>query len=340
MYFLNLATTLLCASAAFAQSSTVIIDALKLALGDTNAFGLFLNLLEAIPPEDYAEFASLITGNLTFAMPQSAPNGTVSAVLGNPSTILPLLSYHLIRSPISNTSIANSPVHSIVPTALTDSSTVFLENNQSQSLVLTTESDGSIHVLNQPTDVILTPQDGFSILDVTYAWSSISELLVVPTTLSAALTSNNITTFANSAATAGIVNTLESLHGVTIFVPQDSAFSSVSSTLSHLNSSELASVLSGHVINGTFYSPQLTAGQTKANLAGQTLTTNGTTVSLAGGNTANILSSDVLLQNGVVHIIDSVLVLNSLKNSATGSLLARPWVVASFAISVGGYLFA
>ncbi|KAH7908991.1 hypothetical protein BJ138DRAFT_1115370 [Hygrophoropsis aurantiaca] len=72
----------------------------------------------------------------------------------------------------------------------------------------------------------------------------------------------------------------------------DSAFSSTASTLSRLSNSELGSVLSGHAINGTFYSPQLTSGQTAMNFAGQTLTVTGSTVSLAGGNTANILTSD------------------------------------------------
>ncbi|KAH7920867.1 FAS1 domain-containing protein [Leucogyrophana mollusca] len=341
MRFLNLIVASLCASAAYSQSLT--IDVIEALLGGTSDFDVFLSFVEAIPASDITEFLSLITGNLTFAMPQSAPNGTVSSLLGDPSSIVPLLSYHLITTPIGNTTVAISPNHSIVPTALTDSSAVSLENNQSQSLVLTMESDGSIHILNQPTDVVLTPEGGFTLLSSTYAWASISELLVMPTTLSATLSNNNITTFANDAATAGIVNTLESLYGVTIFVPQDSAFSSAGSTISNLNSSELASVLNGHVINGTFYSPQLATGETKANFAGQTLTTTGSTVSIAGGNTANIVTSDVLLENGVVHIIDSVLILNSLKNSAGPSSTASsfsagswPWVSS---LAIGCYLF-
>ncbi|KAH7903492.1 FAS1 domain-containing protein [Hygrophoropsis aurantiaca] len=250
------------------------------------------------------------------------------------------MSYHLIQSPIDNASIALSPSHSIVSTALIDSSAVSLENNRSQVVVLTRDSNGTIHVLNQPSDVTSTPSSGISIEENSYGWSFVSDLLTVPTTLSATLSNLNIKTFANDAVTAGITNTLENQHGLTIFIPQDSAFSSTASTLSRLSNSELGSVLSGHAINGTFYSPQLTSGQTAMNFAGQTLTVTGSTVSLAGGNTANILTSDVLLQNGVVHIIDNVLMLNSLKNSAAISMSVGPWFTGVTALALGSYLLA
>ncbi|KAH7903339.1 FAS1 domain-containing protein [Hygrophoropsis aurantiaca] len=329
---INLLLFVLTASAF--STSSILIDALVEALGGFTPFGIFISLLEAIPPEDIAEFASLITNNITFGVPQSAPNGTVSNLLGNPSTILPLLSYHLIKSPVSNSSIPLSPTHIIVSTALIAS----LENNRSQVLVLTKDSNGTIHVLNQPSDVTLTPSSGITFAGNSYGWSSVSDLLVAPTTLSATLPSYNITTFANDAVTSGITDTLENLQGLTIFVPQDSAFSSAASTLSHLNSSELASVLSGHVINGTLYSPQLTSGQTTMNFAGQTLTVTGSNVSLTGGNTANILTSDVLLQNGVVHIIDNVLMLDSLKSSAAISMSVGPWVTRVTVLALGSYL--
>ncbi|KIJ64833.1 hypothetical protein HYDPIDRAFT_40024 [Hydnomerulius pinastri MD-312] len=318
----------------YAQSSTAL-DALLTLLGDDSEFGLFVQLVQAIPVDDIAEFASLLTGNVTIAVPEFAPDGTVSQLLGNPSSILPLLSYHLLRAPVDNSSTAMSPSHTLVPTALTDSSTVFLENNQSQAMVLTMESDGSFHILNQPTDVILTPRSSLNVLDVTYAWANISNLLTVPGSISTTLPTINSSAFAVEAAVAGVLNTYEGQHGITLFVPQDSAFTSVNGTLTALNSSELASVINGHALNGTFYSSQLSG--TQVSLAGKPLSLSGSTVSLQGGNSAKIVTSDILLENGVAHIVDTVLLLDSVKNGGAVSVAVSlmKWFAPCLAMLVG-----
>ncbi|KIJ58755.1 hypothetical protein HYDPIDRAFT_33870 [Hydnomerulius pinastri MD-312] len=62
--------------------------------------------------------------------------------------------------------MATSPSHTHAPTALTDLSTVLLENNQSRAIALTTESDGNIHILNQRTDVVLTPRSSLNVFAI------------------------------------------------------------------------------------------------------------------------------------------------------------------------------
>ncbi|KAF9225059.1 Fasciclin-domain-containing protein [Gyrodon lividus] len=301
----------------YAQSSATL-DALLSLLSADPELALFVQLVEAIPASDTEEVASLLTSNVTILIPESAPNGTVSQLLGNPSLILPLISYHLLKAPVDNSSIATSPNHTLIQTALTDSSTVFLENNQSQSIVLTTKSDGSIHILNQPTDVTVTPRASLNVLDVTYAWANISNILTVPGSISTTLPTTNNTVFTVEASVAGVLNTYESQHGITLFVPQDSAFVSVNGTISGLNSTELASVINGHVLNGTFYSTQLTG--TQASLAGKPLSLSGSNVALQGGNSAKIVTSDVPLSNGVAHIVDTVLLLDNVKSGGATSL--------------------
>ncbi|KAF9232927.1 hypothetical protein BU15DRAFT_67053 [Melanogaster broomeanus] len=255
-------------------------------LGADSEFSLFVQIAEAIPVEDVEELLSLLTSNLTILVPE------------------------LVRAPVDNSSIAASPNHSVLSTALIDPSTVSLENNQSQSMVLTTESaDGSIHILNQPTDVTLTPRASMSIFDVTYAWANISTLLTVPGSISTTLPTTNNSIFTVEASVAGVLSSYESQQGITLFVPQDSAFASVNGTLSGLNSTELASVMNGHVLNGTFYSTQLTG--TQVSLAAKPLSLSGSTVALQGGNSAKIVTPDILLSNGVAHIVDTVLLLDS-----------------------------
>ncbi|KAH7911992.1 hypothetical protein BJ138DRAFT_1149402 [Hygrophoropsis aurantiaca] len=337
MLFFCLTIATFCVSAVHAQRP-MVVEELKAVLADDSMFNLFLSLVEAMPIELIPDFATILTPNLTLAIPELNPSAAshdrLAQVLDDPSSIFPLLSYHLVKFPLSRTSIATaSPNHIIIPTALTDFSTVFLEPDQSQVLVLSREQDGTIHVLNQPTDVVLVPRDDLAILDDTYIWSTTSDMLVMPSTLSKTMPNSDITTFTESASAVGILDALESLHGVTLFVPQDTAFSPIESTIEHLNSVALASVLSGHGINGTFYSTQLTEGIVEVNFAGQILSSDGLTVSLSGGNTANIVVSDILLQNGVVHIIDNVLLLDAIPVS---TLSVGPWAVASLALIMGG----
>jgi uncharacterized surface protein with fasciclin (FAS1) repeats len=96
----------------------------------------------------------------------------------------------------------------------------------------------------------------------------------------------------------------------TFFAPTDTAFTSLDeATLEGLiaNPDELAAVLKAHIVQGNLQAADLTNGASLQTLAGTSLpvTVSGNTVTVGG---ATVAQADVLATNGVIHVIDSVLV--------------------------------
>jgi uncharacterized surface protein with fasciclin (FAS1) repeats len=96
----------------------------------------------------------------------------------------------------------------------------------------------------------------------------------------------------------------------TFFAPTDTAFTSLDeATLEGLiaNPEELAAVLKAHIVSGNLTAANLTNGQTLQTLAGTSLpvTVSGGTVTVGG---ATVSQADVMATNGVIHVINSVLV--------------------------------
>jgi uncharacterized surface protein with fasciclin (FAS1) repeats len=109
---------------------------------------------------------------------------------------------------------------------------------------------------------------------------------------------------------AGLVSTLDGdLGPYTVFAPTNAAFDKIPASLSDAlrnNDTALEEVLLYHVIQGNAYSSGLTGSTNVTTLNGGNLT-----VTAAGGavtvNTATVTMADVLAGNGVIHVIDTVL---------------------------------
>lgn len=125
----------------------------------------------------------------------------------------------------------------------------------------------------------------------------------LPESLSDTATANGHTTFVNLTNSTNMTTTLDSMTGITCFVPTNAAFSSPNATSAYSSSSSL---LSGHIIpNFLGYLPVLKDGATYKTQAGSILT-----VSIKGGvyyiNNAKVVGSNQILDNGVAHVIDQV----------------------------------
>jgi transforming growth factor-beta-induced protein len=107
-----------------------------------------------------------------------------------------------------------------------------------------------------------------------------------------------------------LLDTVEDAQDVTIFAPTDGAFDDADGALSGLNGDGLRSALTYHVAKGVGYSTDFRTGQAIPTLNGKTLSvevTNGTTYI----NGARIIKTDLITKNGVIHIIDRYIVLES-----------------------------
>lgn len=103
---------------------------------------------------------------------------------------------------------------------------------------------------------------------------------------------------------AGLAGTLENDGPFTVFAPTDDAFSPAIDP--SLNRKVITEVVQHHVVDGEVTSDQLSDGQTVTPLAGDDLTIGvdeGVTV-----NRASVTNADAEASNGIVHVIDNLLV--------------------------------
>lgn len=108
---------------------------------------------------------------------------------------------------------------------------------------------------------------------------------------------------------AGLVETLKGAGPFTVFAPTDDAFGKlpedvVAGLLKPENQAKLKSVLTYHVVSGKVLASDVVKLKTAKSLQGQELTINTNDGVKIDG--ANVVQTDIACSNGVIHIIDSV----------------------------------
>ena len=115
-----------------------------------------------------------------------------------------------------------------------------------------------------------------------------------------------------AAEAAGLVEALSGESPLTVFAPTDEAFAklpsgTVESLLKPENKDKLAAILKYHVVSGRVYSEAALAAQKAQTLQGSNvhITTSG---GKAKVNDANLVTTDLDASNGVIHVIDAVII--------------------------------
>jgi uncharacterized surface protein with fasciclin (FAS1) repeats len=125
-----------------------------------------------------------------------------------------------------------------------------------------------------------------------------------------AVAAGDFKTLAAALQAAGLVDTLKGPGPFTVFAPTDEAFARIPKPqLDALlrDKAKLASVLTYHVVPGTVMAKDVRAGKVRT-VQGAELT-----VGTAGGVTvdgAHVVKTDVVADNGVIHVIDRVVLPN------------------------------
>jgi len=128
-------------------------------------------------------------------------------------------------------------------------------------------------------------------------------------------------TSTNSTQNVSITQVLSGVRGLTFFAPNNEAITQAIPQFSG-NTTQLWDVLRNHIINGTtVYTPSF-VNATYVSAGGENfrLTTNSTGQYVTSGNiTALIVQPDVLTDNGVIHIIDRVLLNPDVNSTAANN---------------------
>ena len=125
-----------------------------------------------------------------------------------------------------------------------------------------------------------------------------------------AVETDALSTLVAAVKAAGLVETLQGDGPFTVFAPTNAAFEALpAGTLEDLlkpeNKDQLIAILTYHVVSGKVMSSDLSDGMKAATVNGKEITI--TTMGGAKVNGANVVTADVEASNGVVHVIDAVI---------------------------------
>jgi uncharacterized surface protein with fasciclin (FAS1) repeats len=126
-------------------------------------------------------------------------------------------------------------------------------------------------------------------------------------------------TLVGAVVSANLAGTLSGPGPFTVFAPTNDAFASIASTVAGLSVPQLTTVLTYHVLGSQVLSSGIPFGAPATTLANQNITINRGTAPVIATITdttttpANIVAVDVRASNGVIHVINKVL-LPSLAN--------------------------
>jgi uncharacterized surface protein with fasciclin (FAS1) repeats len=139
---------------------------------------------------------------------------------------------------------------------------------------------------------------------------TVAEAAAAGDIVAVASSTEGFSTLVAALSAAGLVETLQGAGPFTVFAPSDDAFAALPAGLLEKlllpeNIAVLTSILTYHVVSGTVMSADI--------MAGDVPTAEGSTVALdtASGVTVNgatVTTADVAASNGVIHVIDAVMV--------------------------------
>jgi transforming growth factor-beta-induced protein len=126
-----------------------------------------------------------------------------------------------------------------------------------------------------------------------------------------AIAAGSFKTLVAALQAAGLVDTLKSQGPFTVFAPTDAAFAklppgTVEDLLKPENKQKLISILTYHVVPGKVQASQVTKMNSAKTVNGESLTIKVDDGTVMVDN-AKVTKTDILCSNGVIHVIDSVM---------------------------------
>ncbi|KAM0354346.1 hypothetical protein ACHAPU_001390 [Fusarium lateritium] len=233
----------------------------------------------------------------------------------DPSSIAGILQYHVLNGTYYASNITAMDAPAFVPTMLNNATYANVTGGQRVEVMAMNDTVSFYSGFRAQSNVTKA--------DLNFTGGVIhiiNRVLTIPKNLSDTAIAANLTAVAGALTEANIVSNLTNERNITVFAPSNSAFAKIGSILANLSSTDLEGILGYHVVNNTVgYSSDLKNGSLTSS-AGEKLNIkidNGTVYV----NNAKVIVPDVLIANGVVHVIDAVL--NPEMPSATADPTAK-----------------
>jgi uncharacterized surface protein with fasciclin (FAS1) repeats len=243
------------------------------------------------------------------------PAGTVEALLADPTgDLTQILLYHVIPGKVMAADVTDgleveTVQGSTVTFTVADGKVMI---NDAEVVMTDIEtSNGVIHVISS---VILPPAEGDmaeeAMAEEEMTDEAMAEDAMMGDIVDIASGNGDFSTLVAAVQAAGLVDALKGEGPFTVFAPTNDAFAALpAGTLDTLladPSGDLTQILLYHVISGKVMAADVTDGLEAETLQGSTVT-----FSVADGkvmiNDAEIIMTDIEASNGVIHVIDAVL---------------------------------
>ncbi|HSL28819.1 MAG TPA: fasciclin domain-containing protein [Anaerolineales bacterium] len=292
-----------------AQEAGTLLDVALAANAQTGEFSILIAALQAANPnilerlsssKEYTVFAPT---DAAFQALLAELGVTAEQLLSNQMLLSRVLRYHIARGSLDSGEVLASEQIRTLQRRLYQSNGVLTDFNGRTANIVTTDipaSNGYIHVI----DRVLLPKirnfdPGNSIVDVVLETNDATGEFSI---LIAAL----------EAADPNIIERLDSRRDHTVFAPTDAAFAALLEELGVTaeqllsNQALVSRVLRYHIVRDELDSTEVLSRERINTLQGRVFQANGVLTD-ANGRTANIVTTDIQARNGIIHVIDRVI---------------------------------
>lgn len=258
----------------------------------------FNTLVQAVQEAELVETLSGEGPFTVFAPTDEAfdklPEGTLEELLNDKEKLRKVLTYHVVSGKyMANEVVEMDSIKTVQGENLSITANGGVMVNDANVTQTDIESsNGVIHAIDK---VILPP-----------SMTENEEMNIVET----AISEGSFNTLVQAVQAAGLENTLRGDGPYTVFAPTDEAFEKLpEGTIENLLADEeqLTNVLTYHVVSGEYMENEVVEMESIETLQGSTLEITTTDSEVNIGN-ATVVQTDIKCSNGVIHVIDEVLI--------------------------------
>jgi uncharacterized surface protein with fasciclin (FAS1) repeats len=249
------------------------------------------------------------------------PAGALDALAADPQQFTQVLLHHVVGSALLAADVAPGAVETLAGDALTldaADGAVTVDGARVTTADLTARN-GVVHVVDQ----VLLPAAPAADESAAPAEATTAPATEVADIIDSAAAAGRFETLLAALETAGLTDALRAAGPFTVFAPSDAAFEALPpGALDELlaDPDRLATVLQYHVLQGALPAADIASGMQAATLEGKplTFTRNGDILV----NDAAVIVPDIVTSNGIIHVIDRVLLPPVADEQAEGAAVA------------------
>ena len=299
------------AQAAQTEEPGTIVDVVLAANAETGEFSILIQALQAAHPSllrnlsSDREFTVFAPTDAAFTAALEELGMTAEELLSDQPMLSRILRYHIVRGELDAAEVLERErIRTTQGGRIFQSDGILTDANGRTANIIQTDiqaSNGVIHVI----DNVLLPRERPEVVE-----GSIVDVVLEE---NAETGEFSILIQALQAANPSILNMLSRTGEYTVLAPTDEAFAALLDELGVTaeellgNRPLLSRVLRYHIVRGTLDAEAVLASERLRTLQGGWIFQNEGILTDANGRTANIIAVDIPAANGIIHVIDNVL---------------------------------